>query len=151
MTPAERLLERLEAVRETGPGRWLARCPSHEDGRPSLSIREGDDGRVLAHCFAGCPVEEIVSAVGLELSDLFPPREKLTSNYRVDPKPPRLTNRQLEDGLHQSVSIVLRYGRLVTDCGALTDHEAGEAEAAARRVEYLFDELEERRQEARAA
>lgn len=32
------------------------------------------DGRTLAHCFAGCSVEAIVSTVGLELSDLFPPR-----------------------------------------------------------------------------
>jgi hypothetical protein len=30
---------------------------------------------VLLHCFAGCSVHEVVSAVGLDLSDLFPPRE----------------------------------------------------------------------------
>jgi hypothetical protein len=40
-----------------------------------LAVRELDDGRILLHCFAGCDVLSIVSAVGLELSDLFPPRD----------------------------------------------------------------------------
>jgi hypothetical protein len=39
-----------------------------------LSIAEGDDGRVLLNCHAGCTVEEVVSSIGLELQDLFPPR-----------------------------------------------------------------------------
>ena len=45
----------------------------HEDRSPSLAIREADD-RVLVHCFSGCSVDEVVAAVGLEISDLFPPR-----------------------------------------------------------------------------
>src|SRR5260370_25238921 len=71
---AAALLDRLDGVRCTGPGRWLARCPAHQDRRPSLSVRELDDGRVLVHCFAGCPVADVVAAIGLELHDLFPPR-----------------------------------------------------------------------------
>ena len=38
-------------------------------------MREGDDGRVLMHCHGGCPVDEVVAALGIELSDLFPTRE----------------------------------------------------------------------------
>ncbi len=68
------LLSKLEKVKPTGKQRWFARCPAHDDKGPSLSIRETEDGRVLVHCFAGCSVYEIVQAVGLELSDLFPPR-----------------------------------------------------------------------------
>ena len=49
----------------------MARCPAHEDRRASLSIGEGDDGRVLIKCFAGCAFEDIVRAVGLEPRDLF--------------------------------------------------------------------------------
>lgn len=71
------LLDRLQGVKRTGPGRWIARCPAHDDRHPSLSIRELDDGRILVHCFAGCDVYAIVSAVGMELSDLFPPRPLL--------------------------------------------------------------------------
>lgn len=68
------LLSRLERVRRTGLETWMARCPAHEDKRPSLSIRETGDGKVLLHCWAGCTVHEIVAAVGIRLEDLFPPR-----------------------------------------------------------------------------
>jgi hypothetical protein len=71
---ADLLLSLLDKVKPTGKDRYQARCPAHADKGPSLSIREMDDGRVLVHCFAGCTVYEIVQAVGLELSDLFPPR-----------------------------------------------------------------------------
>lgn len=71
---ASALLTRLEGVRQRGPHRWSARCPSHEDKSPSLSIREEPDGRILIHCFAGCAVEEVLSALDLQFSDLFPPR-----------------------------------------------------------------------------
>jgi hypothetical protein len=68
---AATLLDRLEKVRQTAPGRWIARCPAHEDRAPSLSIREVDDGRVLVHDFGGCEVGDVLAAVGLSLSDLF--------------------------------------------------------------------------------
>lgn len=69
------LLNRLDRVRKTGPGSWLACCPSHEDRSPSLSVKEADDGRILIHCFGGCSVHEVVGALGLEIGDLFPPRQ----------------------------------------------------------------------------
>jgi hypothetical protein len=71
---AAALLDRLDGVRQTGPDRWLARCPAHDDRRPSLAVRELDDGRVLVHDFAGCDVADVVAAVGLELDVLFPDR-----------------------------------------------------------------------------
>lgn len=78
LSPIESLLERLDRVKVSGPGTYLASCPTsahrHGDRSRGLSIREGDDGRILVHCFAGCPVDEVVAAVGLDLADLFPPR-----------------------------------------------------------------------------
>ena len=71
---ADALLSRLDGVRQTGAGRWLARCPAHDDKHASLSVRELDDGRILLHDFAGCSVDEIVAALGLALEDLFPER-----------------------------------------------------------------------------
>jgi hypothetical protein len=68
------LLSRLEHVRRTGNGRWVCRCPAHEDRSPSLSVRELDDGRLLLHCFAGCEVQSVLDAVGLTFDDLFPER-----------------------------------------------------------------------------
>ncbi len=72
---ADRLLSRLEGVRQTGPGRWIARCPAHADKRASLSIRELEDGRILVHDFAQCSVHEVLAAAGLDMAALFPERE----------------------------------------------------------------------------
>jgi hypothetical protein len=74
MSAAVKLLDRLGRVKQTGSGRWLARCPGHEDRSPSLSIRALDDGRVLINCFAGCEPGDVLLAVGLTMSDLFPER-----------------------------------------------------------------------------
>jgi hypothetical protein len=68
------LLDKLDGVKGTGPRRWLAKCPAHDDRSPSLSVRELDDGRVLVHDFAGCDVGDVLAAVGLTFDDLFPPR-----------------------------------------------------------------------------
>ncbi len=57
-------------VRQTVSG-WSARCPAHEDRQASLSIAEGDAGRVLLKCHAGCDHKKIVAALGLEERDLF--------------------------------------------------------------------------------
>ena len=71
---ADILLERLEKVRKTAGDKWQARCPAHDDKGPSLSIRELDDGRVLLHCHAQCGAAEVLDAVGLDFSALFPPK-----------------------------------------------------------------------------
>ncbi|MEE8617986.1 MAG: DNA primase [Nitrosomonadaceae bacterium] len=71
---ANTLLSRLSSIKRTGIGRYLACCPAHPDKHPSLNVRELDDGRILVKCFAGCSVEEVLDAVGLELDALFPER-----------------------------------------------------------------------------
>lgn len=68
----ETLLARLDGVIQPGPGRWRARCPAHASKGRTLGIREGDDGRILLHCFAGCEVNAVLGAVGLTMNDLFP-------------------------------------------------------------------------------
>jgi hypothetical protein len=67
----DRVLDRLEQVKKNGSG-WLACCPAHDDRTASLSVKEGDDGRVLLFCHAGCSVEQIVGELGLGVHDLFP-------------------------------------------------------------------------------
>ena len=49
-------------------GRWhrnygSARCPAHEDRDPSLSVRNGDGGRVLVKCHAGCTQQAVIEAL----------------------------------------------------------------------------------------
>ncbi len=70
MSTVDRLLERLEGVKRKGDN-WVARCPAHEDREASLSISEGDDGRALVYCHAGCKTQDIVAKAGLTMSDLM--------------------------------------------------------------------------------
>lgn len=72
----------LVQAQRTGAGRWKARCPAHNDRSPSLSIRAGDDGRVLVLCRAGCALDSILSALKLAKRDLFagpPPSPEQTA------------------------------------------------------------------------
>lgn len=69
------VLNAVEGARPSGKG-YVAKCPSHSDRSPSLSIAEGDDGRVLLHCFGGCETVQILGSIGLEMSDLFPQSDK---------------------------------------------------------------------------
>jgi hypothetical protein len=72
--PVEDLLGRLDGVKQTGPGQYMARCPSHDDRHASLSVGRGDDGRALIDCKAGCSPLEVVQAMGLRMNALFPPK-----------------------------------------------------------------------------
>ena len=69
------ILSRLQGVKGGG-GQWSARCPAHDDKRQSLSISQGKDGQVLLKCHAGCTVESITSALGIEVKDLFQHQEQ---------------------------------------------------------------------------
>lgn len=68
MTVGE-LLGHLDGVKRTGDG-WTARCPGHDDERASLSVSEGDQGRALLHCFAGCSFPRICAAMGIDPREL---------------------------------------------------------------------------------
>ena len=49
-------------------GRWyrrygLACCPAHGDKRPSLTLADGNDGRLLLSCKAGCSFIDVLDAL----------------------------------------------------------------------------------------
>lgn len=69
------ILSRLQGVRG-GHGQWTARCPAHDDRQNSLSVGEGEDGRILLRCHAGCDVDRITAALGVTRSDLFPDKPR---------------------------------------------------------------------------
>lgn len=71
---ADFISRHLPGAKPHGDG-WQARCPAHEDARPSLSVSAGEGGRVLLHCHAGCSTEAVLQALSLSESELFPPRE----------------------------------------------------------------------------
>ncbi len=57
--------------RRVGPGRWMAKCPAHEDRTPSLSIRQSDT-KILVHCWGGCEQQAVIDA--LRARGLWPER-----------------------------------------------------------------------------
>ena len=48
---------------------WMACCPAHEDGNPSLSV-EQCNGRVLVHCHAGCRQDAVLDALAAKGLDI---------------------------------------------------------------------------------
>lgn len=95
MSRIQEMLDRLPESRSSG-NEWTARCPAHDDDVASLSIGQGDDGRVLLHCHAGCSVEQICQALGLKLSDLYEHRDEQQSSTvstSTEPAEPRETSR----------------------------------------------------------
>lgn len=75
MTAIENMLSQLTRVKGRN-GAWTACCPAHKDKSPSLAIKEGEDGRVLIHCFGGCDVTAVVEALGMDMTALFPPKQR---------------------------------------------------------------------------
>ncbi|MEE9290221.1 MAG: toprim domain-containing protein [Alphaproteobacteria bacterium] len=66
----------------------IACCPAHEDKNPSFSIRDGDGGNLLTHCFSGCSPEAVWAALrdrGLVAQAADRPRER---HHRRRPQRP---------------------------------------------------------------
>ena len=65
------ILNTLEGVKQLSEDKYQACCPAHDDNKPSLSISEGADGRILLFCHRGCETTEILQALNLEYKDLY--------------------------------------------------------------------------------
>jgi len=87
------LLSHFDGVKKTGYGKYIARCSAHDDRNPSLAISEGDGGRLLLKCWAGCETEDVLSAVGLKFADVMP--ERVGDDQRYKPLRQRFDARQL--------------------------------------------------------
>jgi putative DNA primase/helicase len=53
-------IARIFGGKKSGGG-FILRCIVHEDRSPSLSIADGDDGRLLVRCHAGCDPLEVLA------------------------------------------------------------------------------------------
>jgi hypothetical protein len=134
------LLGKLDGVQGRGP-RWRAICPAHESKHRtrSLAVFEADDGRVLLKCHAGCEVDAIVRAVGLDLGDLFPPR------VDDDQRGPRVRKPFSERDAVRALAHELRVAWVVlADLAGgrpITDVDRIRAGVARERCEALIQEL----------
>ena len=120
---AHDIVNRLDFCKSVREGEWLARCPSHDDKSPSLTIKDAGDGRTLVHCFAGCGANEVLNAIGLELQDLYPPTDR---NYHAE-------RTQKERTIDELVIEIARADRAAGKSISPTDRDR-EAEAFARLI-----------------
>ena len=90
-------------------GRWMARCPAHDDRTPSLSIREAADGNVLVRCHAGCEQERVIEA--LRSRGLWP--RSLGRRAAVERRPDRDGARRSREALTIWRSTMLARGTAV--------------------------------------
>jgi len=84
-------ISRLKNVKKSGDS-YQCQCPAHDDKKASLSIKEGDDGRILLHCHAGCDPADILFSMGLQVKDLFP-----LSFPRIPPVHPSTPGKVIEN------------------------------------------------------
>lgn len=75
--------------RRVGAG-WSARCPSHDDQSPSLSLRDSGDGKVLVHCHAGCTQGSVITV--LKQRGLWPNGVSTASDLKLINTPTKLSN-----------------------------------------------------------
>lgn len=67
--------EVAEKIAGSGPlrrdgQRFMVRCPAHDDNNPSLGITTGHTQPVLMRCYAGCELDAILAAAGLDIADV---------------------------------------------------------------------------------
>lgn len=127
----DEFVSRLEKVRPTAPGRWMARCPAHEDRTASLAV--ADDGeRVLLHCFALCGNEQILGAMGLHWSALF--RDSDWAGKSFQP-PPRLSPSDALRALDLEIGVVMLCAEDMAAGKCLSDEDRERLRVAYRRLD----------------
>jgi putative DNA primase/helicase len=85
-------------------GQWTARCLAHDDRKPSLSIREADDGKVLVKCFAGCEQAQVIAA--LKAPGLWPTKDSHHSKIvRPQSRQPAQNQRDGESAGHTAAAL----------------------------------------------
>lgn len=134
---AELFLSRLRGVKRTGPDRWLARCPAHDDRIPSLSIREMDGDRVLVHCFGGCAVGDVLAAVDLDFDALFPER---SNDHHRRPERRPFPAADVLRAVDREALIVAVAASILGNGGELTDADRARLLLAAARITAAVQE-----------
>ncbi len=133
----ETLIDRLDGAKETGHGKYIVRCPAHDDRSPSLAIKDCGDGRILLHCFAGCDVESVLDALGLSFSDLMP--ERVGEMHTYKPVHQRFDARQVLRVLRPEATLVAIAAENIAEGITLSDDDRDRVFNAACRIRAATD------------
>lgn len=126
----EDFLLMLDKVKKVGD-KWIARCPAHDDGRPSLGIKCAGD-RILVNCWAGCSYHEITASMGLRPRDLF--YDSLTDDRRREYRLNHIDRRI------QQADTVIYFGNQAMTNGTITNSQRQEYRDAIVNKHSLIDE-----------
>ncbi len=61
---------------------WCCHCPAHPDRTPSLTVTDGDYGRPIFHCWAGCTFAEVRDA--LAAKGLWPDQPSTLAREEIE-------------------------------------------------------------------
>lgn len=143
--PIDLVIDRLAQfkLRPNGQDRWRATCPTCGERNPNtLSIGIGDDDRVLLKCWKfGCSATSITAALGLQLSDLFPPKPDAGSGGSAIRRRRLLTASQALDLLDTEITVTRLCAGDMARGETLDDLTRARLLWAARRVGALRDEV----------
>lgn len=138
----ETLINALHAhkLHAVGRDRYRAVCPVCGERNPNtLSIGVNAEGAALVKCWKlGCDVGSICASLGLDVSDLFPPR----ASYGGPMKRRRpLSASQALELLHDEAQLIALCGSNIARGVELTDDDRDRCLTAAGRIAYLCDEV----------
>lgn len=90
MSELQNIARQLRGVRLKSNS-YLCHCPAHSDEKPSLTLTQGDDGKILFHCKAGCSQESVLAELRPFLeSKEEPPRKVKEWIYKLESGEPHL-------------------------------------------------------------
>ena len=141
MNPIDLVLSRLANPKPNGQDRWRSLCP-HCGGTnaSALSIGVGQNDAVLITCFKGCDVIEVVGAIGLQLSDLFP-RVDTPGGGSSSLKPRKMMSlRQAVDLIEFECVLVWTAAFNLANGHALTTDDLERLAIAGQRIQATIDE-----------
>lgn len=142
--PIDLVLARLEPfrLRQHGQDRWRACCPAHGGKNPSaLSVGVGADGAVLLRCWHGCDVDAVAHGLGLELSDLFPPKPEAGAGAGPLKRRRLLTAGQALQLLADESNVAAVAAANLANGGPFTDADRERLLQAAGRIAWLREEV----------
>ena len=107
---------------------WMAGCATHDDRNPSLSIRDGSDGKVLVWCHAGCDQARVIDA--LRARGLWEDNGRRNGRI-IHPEPRRAANDQPDRDNAKRMELAFDSGGAI--CGPWRSRKPQECRVFARR------------------
>ena len=128
-----KILTLLRKVKSTGNNTWMACCPAHDDKSPSMTISDYSDN-ILIHCFSGCTPIDILGAIGLDFSDLFPER-----NYTEKSKGTVFNPYDVLEALSTETTIVYMTASKMFDTKEISDADWLRLKVSVQRINAASD------------